>query len=196
MRAEKSEGFKKVSPMGKTPVAVLESGLVLQENLAILSHIGARDFSKELTYKQGTEEYDKLNVMLSFLHSSLHPSWGSMFKAMKKLYPGHEEAFTQDGKNSVNGCLARLNEILKDKTYLTGDHKTIVDASFLAFTRWNALFNVADIPKEYPNVQRLINLLEEDPAVKFAHAIEDQKEGVQTTGGFVGHTSYDKIKIL
>jgi glutathione S-transferase len=74
MAAEKSEAFNKVSPYGQTPIAILESGLVLQEAIAILSNIGARDLSKKIAGKQGTEEYDKINVALSFLSSTVHPA--------------------------------------------------------------------------------------------------------------------------
>lgn len=39
--------------------------------------------------------------------------------------------------------------------------------------------------KDYPNIQRLYEKLEADPAVRFAHAIEAQTAAL-SSGGFLG----------
>jgi glutathione S-transferase len=190
----KHETFVKISPSGQTPVFIKENGAPLLESLAILSNIGSRDLSKGLHAKQGTEEWDNINFLLSLLHTAFHGAWGGAFKSKYGLNPGHDEAFLAESGKSVLKVLTRLEEILVGRTYLAGDHKSVADAYFIALIRWNNIFKFSDLAKEFPNVYRLEQLLEKDPAVIFAHAIEEQKEA-KTSGNFVGHTTYEKVNI-
>jgi hypothetical protein len=61
------------------------------------------------------------------------------------------------------------------------------DAYFMGIARWNDYHRVLD-RRDYPNVHRLHERLQADPAVRFAHAIEHGDEA-QGAGGFQGHVA-------
>lgn len=47
--------------------------------------------------------------------------------------------------------------------------------------------------RDYPRLYRHVQKLEADPAVVFAHAIEDEKPAT-SAGGFKGHVSLAELK--
>src|SRR5205809_766201 len=62
----KDETYTRVNPDHQTPALLLQNRVVLNESFAILHHLAARDLSKKLSFRQGTEEFDRLNYVLAF----------------------------------------------------------------------------------------------------------------------------------
>lgn len=75
--------------------------------------------------------------------------------------------------------------MIGETPFLLGDRPTLADAVFIGVARW-ALYHQAIDPADYPGVTALRERLEQDPAVRFATAIE-QGEAARGSGALVGH---------
>ena len=91
------------------------------------------------------------------------------------------------GRKQVAKAHAHLEAMLGDREWLAGDRRTIADAYLTGIARWAAYHDAVD-QRGYPELYRLLQKLNADPAVVFANAIEAEKPAV-TSGGFRGHIS-------
>ncbi|RJF85679.1 glutathione S-transferase family protein [Sphingomonas cavernae] len=189
----KEAGYAHINPTMQTPALMLEDGSVLTESLAILHHIAARDLSRGIGFAQGTRAFDELNAMLSYLHTSVHGAFGMVWNSFKQPEGSPEAAMLRMlGRDSTAQVLANLEAHLADRAWLVGVQATIADAYFAAIVRWAEDLQLFDLPREYPAVDRLLRKLEADPAMVFAHAIEDETPA-QSAGGFRGHVTLDTL---
>ncbi|PWK63524.1 glutathione S-transferase family protein [Aminobacter sp. AP02] len=195
MLADKPGGaFAKASPFGQTPALLVGGGGALSESLAILHHIAARGLDKGLGFAQGTKEFDQLNWMLSYLHTSFHSNLGlgwNAFKLGKNDKAGRELLRTMAREKAAKDY-AYLQSLLDGSEWLVGDHKTVADAYFIGIARWGEDLGLFDLAKEFPRLHQHMAKLEADPAVIFAHAIEDEKPAT-STGGFRGHAALREL---
>lgn len=187
------EVFGRVNPDHFTPSLIMEDGEVLNENFAILHHIAARDPSKKLGFQQGTREFDRLNSVLGYLVASFHPLWFAQFSAYKLS----DDPTVQDGMKAkarpriIKG-FDRIEAILGGKDWMAGDRRTIADAFLAGIARWGELTGIVDFKQSYPHLHKLMQKLEADEAVIFAHAIEEEKPA-GTSGKFLGHVTLDEL---
>ena len=68
------------------------------------------------------------------------------------------------------------------------------DAYFIGIARWGEDLGLFDIAKEFPGIHRHMAKLEADPAVIFAHAIEDEAPAT-SSGGFLGHSTLQDLDV-
>jgi glutathione S-transferase len=187
-----SEAYRRINAVGETPTLRTESGEFISESLSILNYIGARGLDRKLGFAQGTPEFDQLNQMLAYLNTSLFNSYGPLWYALEHSSDEVEKrVLTEFARAKVKKVHADLSVMLGDNPWLLGDHRTLADAYFIGIARWNEYHKVVD-RNDYPNLQRLYDKLEADPAVIFAHAIEDQRAAV-SAGGFVGEVRLDSV---
>ncbi len=195
MSAKRPEGaFSRASPFGQTPALLTGDGDTLSESMAILHHIAAQGLDKGLGSAQGTREFDRLNWMLSYLHTSFHSHLGygwSTYKLAKNDNAGRELLRKMARENAARDY-AYLQSVLQEREWLVGDHRTVADAYFIGIARWGADLGLFDIAKEYPRLHEHMAKLEADPAVIFAHAIEDENPAT-SAGGFLGHMSLQEM---
>lgn len=64
-----------------------------------------------------------------------------------------------------------------------------VDGYYAGIARWLKYHNVIDID-QFPNCKRLYEQLQNEAAVKFAHAIE-QEQPTKSIGKFLGHIAFE-----
>jgi len=191
-RLENEEDFKNsdfltLNPLGEVPLMYLD-GTILTENVAILQHIGLTDFSRGITFKPGTPEFDQMNRALGFITSDFHKSFFPLF-GVQSLH--HDTKIQGEIKaNMVHGPLRAMYEYVSDHL-LHGDfifdHPMIADAYLFATSRWGEhFFNIA---KDFPKIKRFQTAMASDWAVKLALAIESgkQKDSIQN---FLGHVEF------
>lgn len=177
--------FQRINPQAKTPALITAAGDSLNESTAILNHIGTRGIDSKLAFAQGTPEFDRLNRMLAFLNGTFFTAFAPLWETVKYGTAGVEkEILTNYGRRQVERAHSALETMLGDKEWLLGEHRTLADAYFIGVARWNEYHQVID-RRDYPNLQRLYEKLQADPAVIFAHAIEQQRPAV-SSGGFAG----------
>ncbi len=184
-----SEAYRRINAVGETPTLLTEGGAFLSESMAILNHIGARGIDRKLAFAQGTPEFDRLNQMLAFLNTTFFNAYVPLWYALEHGSDGVEkQVLTEFGRAKVRKAHEDLSAMLGDKPWLLGEHRTLADAYFIGIARWNEYHQAVD-RRDYPNLQRLYDRLESDPAVIFAHAIEDQRPAV-STGAFAGEVAF------
>jgi glutathione S-transferase len=187
--------FLAINPLGQTPALLTHAGAPLLESMAILLHIAARAPSSGLGFAQGAPDYDRLNSVLSFLHTTFHAAFMPAFQAARAAEGDTRAAVWREmAVEKVNKSLVHLERLLDGRTWLASDATpTIADAYLAATARWAEPLQLAR-PGDYPQVARVLARLEDDPGVRFAHAIED---GLPATGqgGFLGHVPLDQLAL-
>ena len=187
--------FLAINPLGQTPALLTHAGAPLLESMAILLHIAARAPSSGLGFAQGTPDYDRLNSVLSFLHTTFHAAFMPAFQAARAAEGDARAAVWREmAVEKVNKSLAHLERQLEGRRWLASDAvPTIADAYLAATARWAEPLQLAQL-SDYPQVARVLARLEDDPGVRFAHAIE---EGLPATskGGFLGHVPLDQLAL-
>ena len=184
-----SDAYKRINAVGETPTLRTAAGDFISESVAILNHIGARDLGRGLT---GTPAFDQLNQMLAYLNTSFFNAYAPFWYAVEHdLDDIEKKVLTDYGRAKVRKVHADLSAMLGDKTWLLGDQRTLADAYFIGIARWNEYHQVVD-RRDYPNLQRLYDRLEADPAVVFAHGIERQSP-VTGAGGFAGEVAFEDV---
>ena len=192
LRDMQGDLYGRFNRMRKTPVLLLENGRTLTESVAILHNIAARDLGKGLGFAQGTPDYDRLNQALAFLSTSYFAAFGPLWQAYKM--EGDlpvQEMLRSVGREDVKKAHEHLDAMLADREWMAGSSRTVADAYFIGLARWATYHKVLDL-KDYPNVWRLVQKLEADPAVAFAHAIEAETPAV-STGRFLGHVTLEEL---
>lgn len=185
-----SDAYRQINPVGETPTLRTESGHVISESRSILNHLGALGIDLGLGHKQGTPGFDQLNQTLAFLNTSFFGAYVPLWYALEHGSDESEKrVLTEFARAKVQKVHTDLSTMLGDQPWLMGDHRTVADAYFIGIARWNEYHQVVD-RRDYPNLQRLYDRLEADPAVIFAHAIEDQRDAV-SSGGFLGEVPFD-----
>lgn len=184
-----SDIYRKINPSTKVPALSID-GRILLENNAILSHLADHAPSANLIPTPLTPERDEHNQWLSFLGSEFHPAFWPWF--MPQRYTTDESQHPQvkaAAEQMVASKYERLDAHLSGKQYMLGDQRTVLDPYLFAMARWGRHF--LDIPGNYPNVARHMEMIQADPAVQFGLAIEagdvvNAGDG-DGSGAFQGH---------
>ena len=180
------DDYRRLNPVGETPTLITTDGRAISESMAILNHLGARGLDTGLAFAQGTPGFDRLNQMLAFLNTAFFNAFSPLWHALEHGSEGVEnQVLGEYGRGRVVRAHALLEQLLGDRPWLLGDQRTLADAYFIGIARWTQYHDVID-RRDYPNLQRLFDKLEADPAVLFAHAIEAGRPAV-SAGGFQGH---------
>ena len=184
------EAYRRINPVGETPSLMTARGEVISESLAILNHIGATALGSGLAFAQGSREFDRLNAMLAFLNTSFFNAFSPLWYALEHGSAGPEKAaLTAYGRTMVAKTHAQLEALLDGRDWLLG-RRTMADAYFYGIARW-ADFHQALDRRDYPGLQGLFERLKDDPAVRFALAIEHEEEA-ESSGGFAGHVGLEE----
>lgn len=185
--------FLQLNPVHQTPVLLLENGTVLTESAAILQHLAHRVPARRLGFAQGTPEHDRLNEILAYLNTTFFSAFGPLWTAFdKEADPPVQEMLRAMGRKKVAKAHKELEALMQKREWLAGDTRTIADAYFIGIARWAEFHGVAD-PREYPRLRAHIQRLEADPAVIFAHAIEEERPAT-SAGGFKGHVTLEDLR--
>lgn len=187
--------YAKVNPLFKTPALLLEDGEPLTESLAILQHLAARDLETRLGFVQGSREFDRLNQMLAYLNTDFFAAFGPLWTLYdtQGMSGVEQEMLRRLGRESVSESCAYLDKLLAEREWLLGDERSMADAYFVGIARWAEYHRLFDLKQEYPNLARHLAKLRDDPAVRFAEAIERGEQPVGQ-GHFKGHVSLRELE--
>lgn len=180
--------YRHINPMAETPTLMLADGRLVSESMVILGHIAARTMDKGLGFKAGTPDDDRLKQMLAFLNTSFFNAFSPLWHAFEHdLTDEARDALRAYGFAKVAQAHAQLETLLDGKQWLLGDRKSLADAYFMGIARWNDFHKVVD-RTAYPALNDLYQRMLDDPAVRFAHAIEHE-EPATGAGSFLGHVT-------
>lgn len=195
MLAPHDERYTRLNPKHQTPTLLLDDVKALDESLAILHHIAARDLGRRLGFLQGTRDFDRLNSALAFLHTEVHGAFAPAWTAFKLPDDAtkEKEMLRALARIQVANAYAHLEHMLSSRAWLAGDVRTVADAYLTGIARWGEDLRLFDLKREYPRLHRHLQKLEGDKAVMFAHAIEEEKPAT-SSGGFLGHVTFDELQ--
>jgi glutathione S-transferase len=181
-----SDDYRRINPVGETPSLLTAEGAVVSESMAILNHLAASGIDRGLGFAQGSAGFDRLNETLAFLNTSFFDAFSPLWYALEHGAQGAgKDALVAFGREKVAKAHADLEARLGTRPWLLGDRRSLADAYFAGIARW-ADFHQAVERRHYPGLQRLYERLQDDPAVRFAHAIEEQRTA-RSEGAFMGH---------
>lgn len=187
----KSPAYLKLNPLSQVPIFKSKEG-VLTESAAILQHIAFLGIDKKLAYRQGTASYDHLNQVMAFLTTSLHTSIGPVIHPDRAADdPEAQAEVIRKAKTvTIPARFKHIEQFITKNGYLAAEHPTIADAYFYGVAR--AAEKFINFEKDFPKIANLFLKLQLDPAINFAHAIEDQRP-TKTSGGFKGEISLNEL---
>lgn len=184
-----SDVYAPINPVRETPSLMLPDGRVMSESMAILNHIAAR--SNRFGFDPKSEKFDRQNQMLAFLNTGFFNAFSPLWYSIEhEMEPQAKEAIRAYGTAKVEKAHVQLETLLGSRPWLLGDEKSFADAYFAGIARWNDFHQVVD-RKQFPALNGLYERLQEDPAVRFAWAIEHEEQA-KTTGRFLGHVSLEE----
>lgn len=180
-----SPAYKRLNPLGETPTLMTGERMTFSQTQAILQHIAATSDDPRMGPRPGQPGYDRLNEMLAFLTTSVFSSFSPLWQAVEGASEAEKAVLIPSGRRKVRKAHAQLETLLAGRDWLVGDGPTLAEAYFLGVARWNDFHQAID-PAEFPAVEALRARIGQDPAVRFAHAIE-REEPATSAGGFRGH---------
>ncbi|RZF50813.1 glutathione S-transferase family protein [Acinetobacter halotolerans] len=184
--------YRRINPLGETPALIYGNGKIVTETMAILNHITAKSSNTAFHYQQGTEAFNLFNQKLAFLNTTLFNAFAPLWYGVEYTMPEDSKQALQDyGKVLVEKAFTALEASLTNHTWLMGDQLSFADGYYAGIARWLKYHNVIDI-HHFPNCHRIYQQLQSDPAVKFAHAIE-QQHLTENAQNFLGHVSLEEI---
>lgn len=166
----KNPEFLRVNPQGAVPAFVLDDGMVLTQNAAVLGYL-ADSFPEAKLYGDGSPRArGEVAHWLGLLNSDLHPAYKPLFGAT--AYLGDEamiEKSKVNAKQRVRALFELLDQALKEHDWLTGA-RSIADPYLYVMLRWadGVKIDIADLD----NLVRFRKRMEQDASVQKALAAE------------------------
>ena len=173
-----SPAFLELNPAGSVPV-YREGEQIITQNAAILSHLEDRFPDRLLAPAKGTAERASYYQWLSYFGADYHPAHYPIFKTDRF----HTDESVQDqirtrAHQGVATHLARLNAFVAGRDTFLPSGRSLLDGYFAAAVRWSRRFH--DYERDFPEVHRLLTVLDEWEPVRRANRIE---AGELTEGG-------------
>lgn len=157
--ANKPAWFKKISPLGKVPVLVVNDDVVLFESTAISEYIN--DISGNTMLSAEPLQRARQRAWVEFASATIN-NLGQLYKAQ------NQSQFSEHKKDFIDKA-SHLEENLSETGYFDNKEFSIVDAAFAPVFRYIDLFeNLANFTflDNYPRIQQWRKLLSERGSVK------------------------------
>ena len=161
-------GYRAINPLGRVPALSTDDGL-LTENLAILNHVADRAPDRQLLPAWGTIGRVRALEMLSFLASTVHPTFRAVTRPERFLEgpasPAIDEVRSR-GISSLTEILNILEGRLDGRDYALGAEYSLCDAYLLVFASWARQHTLRAVLPPTPRLAALAERVEDRPAVR------------------------------
>ena len=114
------------------------TGGVITENVAILTYLADTHPAAKL-FPAPTAALERARAVeyLAFLSTTVHPSFGPLFGAVRMIEDEAAQQQLKDfGKKTIERWFTDIEGHLKGKTYALGDQFSVIDPYLLVFWRW------------------------------------------------------------
>lgn len=132
-RTEDGRDFLKINPKGCVPTLELDDGVVLTENLAILSYIGEQEGA--LLPAAGLPRWRVLEAT-SFMTTEVHGNFKPFF------YTDASQVEKDRARKKLVGHFAIIDEQLGHRAFLVGERMTVADTYLFVMLRWATSFSI------------------------------------------------------
>jgi glutathione S-transferase len=187
------DDYRRLNGRQETPVLVTGAGQVVTETMAIALWLEMRDTERRISFAPGSAEADRLHQLVAFLNTGFTAAFSGYWVALEMAKPdaAYQTALRRFGRDQVDARHHKLEAMLGETPYMLGDHPTLADAVFAGIARW-ADFHEAVVPGTFPRIEALKKRLQDDPAVRFASAIE-KGETPRGSGRWQGHVPLGEV---
>jgi glutathione S-transferase len=168
--AHQQSEYLAINPRGLVPALEVD-GRVVAETPAILTVIGHLYPKSGLLPLGDLFAYARVQELLSFFASSVHPGFARLFRAARSSWgPSLPEAMVAYDRAILQRFFGDIDILLSRGDWLLGDHHTLADGYPLTFLRWARRqgFDTTRYPRWTAHARRMI----ERPAVQRAIARE------------------------
>lgn len=166
--------YARINARHETPAFVSGQGAVFTETMAIARWIENRDSERRLSFDPLSPESDRMHQFMAFLNTgftaAFTPHW--MALEMDPPNPPLQKTLREWGAQRVIERHDKLEAMLGDTPFLLGGHPTLADAVLVGVARWLDFHEVA-AKSRWPRLAGLRQRLEDDPAVRYAVALEN-----------------------
>jgi glutathione S-transferase len=155
---------QKLNAMGTLPILMNDEGKQLDQNISIHLYAAGKAPEKNLFPKAGSAEYFEGMNWLSFVAADLHKSVGALFQlALYENDKTVQEAVRKIAMPRAASALKYLDTRLNGRSYIMGDHFTVIDSYAFIVASWTKHLNVSLVP--YPNISAYLGRVAARPAV-------------------------------
>jgi glutathione S-transferase len=161
-----SEELRKIAPKWAVPAMQDNGGEVMTQNAALMSYI-LQKYPESNLGSDGTIAWEyKMNSLMSFIESDLHPAFVPTFMPSAFTTQADENsllAAKEAAYMRIDRQMTYLDNHLATHKFMLWDKKSIVDASAFVVSRWANY-----LPKnveQYTNIARFHTLMMEDLSV-------------------------------
>jgi glutathione S-transferase len=169
------QDFAEINPKAAVPALALDDGQLLTENAVILQYLAAQAPDAGIGPPPFGMERWRFLEMLNFIATELHKGFIPLF---------HKEFGDQGREAAIKLLKARFELLagyLADRSYLAGDHFTIVDAYAYVVLTWTRMHKI-DL-SAWPSLASFVERIEARPAVKTARREEGLDPGADGSSG-------------
>ncbi|WFU16410.1 glutathione S-transferase family protein [Bradyrhizobium sp. CB3481] len=183
----RNPSYARINARHETPVLITDAGRVLTETVAIAAWLEARDSEQRISFTPLSPEADRMHQLIGFINtgftSAFSPLWAAM--EMAKPNPQMQSSLREFGAARVIERHDKLEAMIGDQPFLTGERPTLADGILVGVARWLDFHQVAD-PARWPKLAALRRRIEADPAVIYAKALESG-DTASSSGACSGH---------
>ncbi|KAF2964239.1 hypothetical protein GQX73_g9336 [Xylaria multiplex] len=173
------EEYRKINPAGYVPVLVVD-GEVITEQFAVSTMVALLSPDKEAGEAflgRGPLERVRVTQWMVWLSDTMHSQgFGAFFRPEryiddKDVYP----AVQARGIKKIEDCYDVIDKRLADRTYVVGEHITVVDLFVYVLWRWAVDVPHLNMKERYPAYGKLVQRVEAVPGVREAVREEGRK---------------------
>ncbi|KAI0975904.1 glutathione S-transferase [Xylaria arbuscula] len=171
--------YRKINPAGYVPVLVVD-GEVITEQIAVLTMIGLLAPNKEDAAAYfGRDLLGKVRVTewMAWLSDTLHSQGFGAFLHPQRFVERKEDLYPPvkaHGLETIHYSYDIIEKRLGDRTYVVGDHLTVVDLFVYVLWGWGARLAKIDMKSNYPAYGKLVQRVEALQGVRSAVEEEGQ----------------------
>lgn len=129
-KLEDGSDYNTVNPKGQVPALGLANGDLLTEGAVIVQMIADSAPQKNLAPAAGSSERYKLQEWLNFVASELHKNFSPLFQ------PALSDETKAFFKDRLLGKFKYIDQALKGRDYIMGNHFTVPDAYLFTMLAW------------------------------------------------------------
>lgn len=185
--------YARINPRHETPAFITDDGRVLSETMAIAGWLEARDDQRRISFDPRSPDADRMHQLMGFVNTGFTAAFSPLWVAleMETPNPALQSMLREWGREQVIERHDKLEDMLGDGTFLLGERPTLADALLIGIARWLEFLEVAD-KQRWPGLAALRQRLEEDPAVKYATALESGQM-LPGSGACMGHVTLEEV---
>lgn len=185
--------YARINPRHETPAFITDDGRVLSETMAIAGWLEARDDERRISFGPRSPKADRMHQLMGFVNTGFTAAFSPLWVAleMETPNPALQSMLREWGREQVIERHDKLEDMLGDGAFLLGERPTLADALLIGIARWLEFHEVAD-KQRWPGLAALRQRLEDDPAVKYATALENGQM-LQGAGACMGHVTLQEV---